>query len=108
MSTGCVSVWVTAADAGSAEALGRAVVEERLAACANVLPGLVSIYRWEGVVQRDAEAGLLLKTREDLAERLAARLAELHDYDVPCIVAWPIAHGSAAYLAWVRAQTGRD
>lgn len=101
----CVSVYVTAADRSRAEALGDALVGERLAACANVLDGLTSIYRWEGRVHRDAEAALLLKTRAALLPRLEARIRELHAYDLPCIVAWPIVGGSAAYLAWIAEQT---
>ncbi|MHC5209994.1 MAG: divalent-cation tolerance protein CutA [Planctomycetota bacterium] len=108
MSERCVTVYVTVPDASSAEALGRTVVDERLAACANVLPGLVSLYHWEGAVQREQEVALFLKTREALFDRLAARVSELHAYDVPCIVAWPIARGSPGYLDWVRAQTLSD
>jgi hypothetical protein len=65
----------------------------------------VSIYHWEGELRRDKEVVLLLKTREQLYERLAARLTELHAYATPCIVAWPIVHASAAYLEWVVGQT---
>jgi periplasmic divalent cation tolerance protein len=105
MSPRCLTVYVTVPDAASAESLGRAVVGERLAACANVLPDVVSIYHWEGELRRDKEVVLLLKTREQLYERLAARVTELHAYATPCIVAWPIVHASAAYLAWVVGQT---
>jgi periplasmic divalent cation tolerance protein len=101
----CISVYVTAADRAQAEALGRALVEERLAACANVLDGLTSIYRWEGEIRRDQEAAVLLKTRAALLPRVEARIRELHGYDLPCVVAWPIAGGSAAYLAWIAGQT---
>ena len=103
--TGCITVYVTAPDAALAETLGRTLVEERLAACANVVPGLVSIYRWEGALQRDAEVALLLKTRAALFDPLAARVAALHRYELPCIVAWPIVQASEAYAAWIREQT---
>lgn len=103
--TACISVYVTAATREQAEALGQALVEEGLAACANVFDGLTSIYRWEGQVRRDAEAALLLKTRASLLPRLEARVRALHGYTLPCIVAWPIEGGSAAYLAWIAEQT---
>jgi len=103
--TGLISVYITAPDAAAAEGLGRALVEERLAACANVLPGAVSLYRWEGAVQREQEAVLLLKTRAELFEALAARARALHTSQLPCVVAWPIVAASADYAAWVRAQT---
>lgn len=101
----CISVYVTAAGRAQAEALGRALVEERLAACANVLDGLTSIYRWEGEIRRDDEAVVLLKTRAALLPRVEARIRALHSYDQPCVVAWPIVGGSAAYLAWIAEQT---
>lgn len=100
-----VSVWITCPTPDAAEALGRTLVEDRLAACANVLPGLVSLYRWEGALQRDAEAGLLLKTRAGLFAALEARVRERHGYQVPCVVAWPVVATSAPYADWVRQQT---
>jgi len=100
-----VSVYVTCPDAACAEALGRLAVEERLAACANVLPGVLALYRWEGSLQRDEEVALLLKTRRVLFETLAARLQAEHPYALPCIVAWPIAAATAAYAEWVRSST---
>jgi periplasmic divalent cation tolerance protein len=103
--TGLISVYITAPDAAAAEAIGRALVEEQLAACANVLPGAVSLYRWEGAVQREQEAVLLLKTRAELFDALAARARALHPYEVPCVVAWPIVAESAEYGTWIRAQT---
>ena len=103
--TECISVYVTAAARAQAEALGQTLVEERLAACANVFDGLTSIYRWEGAIRRDHEAALLLKTRAALLPQLEARIRALHGYTLPCIVAWPIEGGSAAYLAWIVEQT---
>ncbi|RMG87562.1 MAG: divalent-cation tolerance protein CutA [Candidatus Dadabacteria bacterium] len=85
--------------------IGRALVEERLAACANVLPGLTSVYWWEGEVQEDPEAALVLKSRADLVERLTERVRELHPYSCPCVVALPIAAGNPAFLDWIRAET---
>ena len=101
----CISVYVTAAARAQAEALGRALVEERLAACANVLDGLTSVYRWEGEIRRDQEAAVLLKTRAALLPAVEARIRELHSYDLPCMVAWPTVGGSPASLAWIAEQT---
>jgi periplasmic divalent cation tolerance protein len=99
-------VYVTASDASEAERIGEAVVDERLAACANVLDGMRSIFRWEGSVHKGREAILILKTREDLLEALKERVVELHSYDLPCVVALPIADGHAPYLDWIVTETG--
>ena len=77
-------------------------MEERLAACVNLLPGVRSIYRWEGEVQDDGEVLLIVKTREDALPALTARVVALHPYDVPEVIALPVAGGSDAYLAWLR------
>jgi periplasmic divalent cation tolerance protein len=97
-------VLVTAPDAAVAAALGRTLVEESLAACATVIPGVTSIYRWAGAVQVEAEAQVLLKTRRALVPELFRRAAELHPYDVPELLAVP-AEASAAYEGWVREMT---
>jgi len=82
--------------------IGRRLVEERLAACVNVVPAARSVYRWEGEVQEADEAVLMIKTRRDRYTALARRLQELHSYSVPEIVALPIETGAAAYVEWVR------
>ncbi len=105
--SGHVVVLVTAADADAAAALGRALVEERLVACANVVGPVRSIYRWDGAVQDGTEHLLLLKARADDLAALTARVQALHAYDVPEVVALPVVGGSAAYLAWVTASTAR-
>lgn len=99
-------VFVTAPDATVGAELARALVESRLAACVNLVPGLRSIYRWEGVVQEDAEVLLLIKTRSDRIDSLAARVRELHPYDVPEVLVLPVAGGSLPYLEWVHAESG--
>ena len=104
-STTCCSVYITAPDVLTATAIARAVVEERLAACANVLPGATSIYSWQGEVHEDAEVIVFLKTRAELFERLQRRVTELHPYDVPCVLQLPITDGAPAYLAWIREAT---
>lgn len=102
--TAVTAVVTTAPDAGVAEELAARVVEERLAACANVVPGVTSLYWWEGEVQRDAEVMIVLKTVTARFEALRRRIAELHPYDVPEILAFPVPEGSDEYLAWVRQE----
>ncbi len=103
--TDALVVLVTTPTPERAAELARALVEERLAACGNIVPGLRSIYRWEGKVQDDAEALLVLKTTRARFEALRDRVLALHPYQVPEVLALPVEAGSAAYLAWVAAQT---
>jgi len=98
-------VLVTAPDPGVAEGLARALVEERLAACVNVVPGVRSVYRWEGRVEDAGELLLLVKTRADRTEALAARVRELHPYALPEVVELPVVGGSPAYLDWLREES---
>jgi periplasmic divalent cation tolerance protein len=98
-------VLVTAPSAEKAAEIARTLVEERLAACGNVVPGLRSIYRWEGKVQEDAEALLVLKTTRARFEALRDRVLALHPYEVPEVIALTVAAGSAPYLAWIAAET---
>jgi periplasmic divalent cation tolerance protein len=102
-----VLVLVTAPDADTAARIGRAVVEEKLAACVNVIPGLRSIYAWDGKLCDEAEVLCLLKTRRALYPALRDRVAALHPYEVPEIIALPLAEGNAPYLAWLAAGTTR-
>src|SRR3954464_1134074 len=96
---------VTAPDAAVAERLARALVDERLAACVNIIPGVRSIYRWQGKVCDDPEVLCLVKTRAELFERVKRRIADLHPYEVPEVLAFAVAAGSDAYLAWLREAT---
>jgi periplasmic divalent cation tolerance protein len=95
----------TCPDAESATRIARALVEERLAACVNRVPGLTSIYRWRGEVHEANEVLLLIKTCRERFEALRARLVELHPYDVPEVIALDIAAGHAPYLEWLRTET---
>jgi periplasmic divalent cation tolerance protein len=101
----CVIVFITTADAETAAAIGRALVEERLAACANLLGPIRSIYRWRGAVEEASEHLLLVKTQAGRYRALEARVKELHPYDVPEIIAVDIESGSLPYLDWVREST---
>ncbi len=91
----------TCPDQETALALGRRLVEQGLAACVNVVPGLTSIYRWEGVVQQEPEVLLLIKTRADRLPELTEALRRLHTYDLPEIIALPITAGLPEYLNWI-------
>jgi len=98
-------VYVTAGSRTEAATIGRAIVEERLAACANVVAGITSYYWWEGAVQEDSEASLILKTREELVEKVISRVKELHSYDCPCVVSFPIVTGNHDFLNWIFKET---
>ena len=95
----------TAPDAEQAERIARALVEERLIACANLVPGLTSIYRWQGAVQAEAEVLLVMKTRRALVPRLKDRLPQLHPYEVPELVVTGLVDGLDPYCRWVRDET---
>lgn len=97
-------VYITAGDAAEARQIGRSLVEERLAACANVLDRMTSIYRWEGAVREEAEAVLIVKTVPDCLQALTERVKALHSYDCPCIVAWSLSGGNADFLDWVASE----
>jgi periplasmic divalent cation tolerance protein len=99
--TDIVSVYATFAGDEEARRIARQLVEERLAACANVLGSCHSIYRWQGRIEEAAEVPVIFKTRADAAARLVARIGELHSYDVPAAVVWPIGATLPAYAQWV-------
>lgn len=103
--TDALVVLVTTPSPERAAEIARTLVEERLAACGNVVPGLRSIYRWEGKVQDDAEALLLLKTTRARFDALRDRVLALHPYEVPEVIALPVEAGSARYLAWIADET---
>ena len=94
--------YATAADADEARRIAKALVEERLAACVNIIGRIESVYHWEGEVQFAGEAALIAKTTEDCFDALVERIRELHSYELPCIVAVPLAQGEAAFLGWIR------
>jgi periplasmic divalent cation tolerance protein len=96
-----VSVYAIFADADEANRIGRLAVEERLAACVNILAGVRSIYRWQGVVEEADEVAAIFKTTDAAAERLIARIVGLHSYDLPCVVSWPVDKIPGGYAAWV-------
>lgn len=100
-----VMIWSTYPDAAAAEEAARALVEARLAACAVLLPTIASIYRWEGRIEKAEEVGLLLKTTRARARETRAALERDHPYDVPAALTLSVEAASAAYGAWVVAET---
>jgi periplasmic divalent cation tolerance protein len=101
-----VSVYAVFANAEEAERIGRAMVEERLAACVNILGAIKSIYRWQGAIETADEIAAIFKTHHWQSDALIARIADLHSYDVPCIVSWPIDKILRSYADWVEDSVG--
>jgi periplasmic divalent cation tolerance protein len=99
-------VFTTAANPEEARVLGRAFVEEQLAACATLIPGVESIYRWKGAIDSSSETMLLLKTDVDRLAPLESRLRQLHSYEVPEFLVVPIETGSRSYLGWMLESLG--
>jgi periplasmic divalent cation tolerance protein len=100
-----VVVLTTVPSGDQGETIALALVEERLAACVNVLPPMTSIYRWRGAVERDSERQMIIKTSRDRVPVLQARLATLHPYELPEFIVLSVADGGAAYLEWIGAET---
>lgn len=98
-------VYVTTPDAETATKIAKLCVEDRLAACANILPTMHAVFWWAGEVQSDSEAVLILKTEMDLFEKLRERVVELHPYDVPAVLQLPVTRGHRPYLEWLIGQT---
>ena len=99
-----VSVDAIFADTDEAERIGRQMVEERLAACINILGPCRSIYRWQGAIESSEEVAAIFKTADHQADALIMRIAALHSYDVPCLATWPIDKVLGTYADWVEAS----
>ena len=100
-----VFVYTTYPSIVEAERAGRALVERRLCACVNILPGMISHYRWQGALERGEEAVMIIKTRRVLAERVIAEARGRHTYDNPAFLILPVEGGSAPFLDWIAKQT---
>jgi periplasmic divalent cation tolerance protein len=103
--TRLVSVYATFADEEEARRIGRIAVEEKRAACVNILGPCHSIYRWQGAIEEAAEVAAIFKTTNLVAERLVGRIVELHSYDVPSVSVWPIGAAHPAFADWVFSET---
>jgi periplasmic divalent cation tolerance protein len=101
-----VFVYTTYPSLVEAEKAGQVLVGSRLAACVNILPGMVSIYRWQGAVERAEEAVMIVKTRASLAEAVRAAVKAAHPYDTPAILVLPVESIDQRYFAWILAETG--
>jgi periplasmic divalent cation tolerance protein len=102
-----VAVYATFPDIATAEEICRDIVEAGLAACANIIPGMRSIYHWKDKIEEVDEVVAIMKTRGDLAEELIESVESMHPYDTPAIVVLPLSQGSARYLEWIVATTTR-
>ena len=100
-----VLVYTTFPQAGQAKALARRLVEDKLAACVNVIDTMTAVYSWQGAVHEDCEAVAIIKTRKDLAEAVTALICASHPYENPAVMVIDITGGAGRYLEWVRAQT---
>ncbi|MCX7725628.1 MAG: divalent-cation tolerance protein CutA [Chitinispirillaceae bacterium] len=98
-------LYITTKDTTEAEAIGKKLIEEHLAACVNIFDKIKSIYRWEGKICEDNEAVLIVKSREDLLSKIVKRVKELHSYSCPCIIALPVIGGNEDFLNWIKKET---
>jgi periplasmic divalent cation tolerance protein len=98
-------VYITTSSPEEARRIGRQLVEERLAACVNIIPGMTSFYWWQGKIEEGSETVLIAKTRAELVEPLTERVKALHSYTVPCIIALPIVGGNRGFLQWIADET---
>jgi periplasmic divalent cation tolerance protein len=96
----------TCGDRETAERIAHRLVEQRLAACVNILPGVQSIYRWQGAVESETEVLMLIKTKATLVQEVQSAIASLHSYEIPELLVLPIAGGSEAYLGWLEGSLG--
>lgn len=102
-----VLIYSTFPTAEAAETAGRDLVEHHLAACVNILPGMTSIYRWEGEIARDSEAVMIIKTRAGAVDAVIAAVKKRHSYTNPALLVVPVEGGSADYLSWLAKETAR-
>lgn len=105
MTERAVFVYTTYPSLVEAERIGKAVLEKRLAACVNILPGMISHYWWQGAIERGEEVVMIIKTRASLADRVRVVVKEMHPYDTPAILVLPIEGGERGYLKWLMAET---
>jgi periplasmic divalent cation tolerance protein len=101
-------VLATVPNAEVGRRLARSLLQERLIACASLVPGVTSLYRWNGEVQEEVESLVVMKTRSELVPRLIARIPELHPYELPEVLALRVADGLPAYRRWVLDETGGE
>ena len=103
-----VALYTTFQDIEEAKKFGRIILDERLAACVNIIPNVISLYRWDEAVQEDKEVIVWIKTRETLIQAIYAKLETTHSYEVPAFVVYNIQSGSEKYLQWINSETRED
>lgn len=99
-----VLVYVTTSGVEEARSIAGALLVHRLIACANILPKMESVYRWQGKVMQDAEVVLMMKSMRSKVSEIDDKVSELHSYDLPCVVAMPLVEGSKAFLEWIESE----
>jgi periplasmic divalent cation tolerance protein len=105
MNVAAVMVYITTGSPEEAEKIGALLVQKRLAACANIVEGMKSIYWWQGKIDRAQETILIVKTRESLIDQLTEAVLAAHSYDCPCVVALPILGGNPEFIRWIHDET---
>jgi len=100
-------VYITCGSQHEAETIGAALVEERLAACVNLIPGMTSMYRWQGKIEKDQEYVMIAKTNDATLSALIERVTALHSYEVPCIEALSVVQGHPAFLNWIHEEVAQ-
>lgn len=98
-------IYVTASSQEEAARIGRTLVQERLVACVNIIPGMTSLYWWDGAIQEDQETVLIAKTRTEHVPAIVERVKAVHSYECPCVLALPIDDGNPGFLDWIRRET---
>jgi periplasmic divalent cation tolerance protein len=104
--TDYIVVFVTCASEKEGEEIAQALVQEKLAACVNIVPGLKSVFHWKGKISAEEEVLLMIKTKDELFEKLKKRVIDLHSYEVPEVIALGILAGNEKYLDWLKKETG--
>jgi periplasmic divalent cation tolerance protein len=100
-----IIVYSTFKNLGQAERIGKTLVEAGLAACANIMPEIRTIYKWKGKVEQGLEVPMMIKTRKKHFKKLEAEIKKLHNFEIPCIISWEIDKGSKEYLGWLKEST---
>lgn len=103
-----IIVLTTCPDRPNANQIAQSLLEKRLAACVNILPGIESMYRWKGAIETATELLLLIKTRQDLLPAVQSEITRLHSYEVPELIALPVSGGGTAYLEWLTKELSPD
>ena len=97
-------IYVTTSNEEEALKIAGSLIEDQLVACANIIPGITSVFRWEGEIQKEREVSLILKTTEAHIPAVSDRVKLLHSYDCPCVVSWPLGGGNSAFLQWIESE----